>query len=197
MAAMETPGDNLARTGGTSHRAIAWIVLAAAAVVLVAFRLHAFDLPLETDECNYIYIGSRLLAGDSLYVDVWDHQPFGVFVLFAGVIGLLGDAPEVFRWMTTAFSLASLLLIFAILRRVAGAGAAVAGAMLFALVSSDPGTAGEGCNREIYMKTLILAAWYLALRAPAKPGWSIFGSGCALALASALKTIVGGNGLSP
>ncbi|KKK62157.1 hypothetical protein LCGC14_3007150, partial [marine sediment metagenome] len=37
-------------------------------------RLHAFAVPLETDECNYAYIGSRLLAGDRLYLDVWDHH---------------------------------------------------------------------------------------------------------------------------
>lgn len=63
-----------------------WVCLAVAGVVLIVFRLHAFDLPLEADECNYACIGGRLLAGDRLYVDVWDHQPFGIFVLFAGLI---------------------------------------------------------------------------------------------------------------
>ena len=63
-----------------------WLAVAVAAAVLVCFRLHAFDLPLEADESNYAYIGSRLLEGDRLYVDVWDHQPFGVFTLFAGII---------------------------------------------------------------------------------------------------------------
>jgi hypothetical protein len=188
--------------------------LGVASAVLVAFRLHAFDLPLENDECNYAYIGARLLAGDGLYVDVWDHQPPGVFVLFAGVIALFGDAPYVLRWMTTLFSLVSMGLVFAILRRVSSRGAAICGAMLFAMVSSDPGTAGEGCNREIYMTTLILAAWYFALRSVSHgfsrgehdsagnprtpplrrwgtgPHWAVFVAGCALALASSLKTIV-------
>ena len=76
---------------------IEWSGLLGAATILIAFRLHAFDLPLETDECNYAYIGAQLLDGDRIYVDVWDHQPFGVFVLFAGVMALFGDAPEVFR----------------------------------------------------------------------------------------------------
>ena len=69
--------------------------LAMAGAILLAFRLHAFDLPLETDECNYIYIGSRLLAGDRLYVDVWDHQPFGVFVLFFKTF-----IPEPIQWVS-------------------------------------------------------------------------------------------------
>ncbi|MBU0719558.1 MAG: glycosyltransferase family 39 protein, partial [Planctomycetes bacterium] len=169
---------------------VQWVCLAIAAVILVAFRMHAFDLPLETDECNYAYIGGRLLAGDRLYVDVWDHQPPGVFALFAGAIALFGDAPEVFRWMAVAFSLASLGLVYGIALRCGGRGAAVLAALLFALASSDPGTAGEGCNREIYMNTLVLAAWYLALRSGGSSGWAVFGSGLALGLGSALKTIL-------
>lgn len=172
--------------------------LIAAIVILVVFRLHAFDLPLETDECNYAVIGARLLAGDRLYVDVWDHQPFGVFTLFAAVIAPFGDAPHVFRWMAMLFSAASLLLIFAILRGAVGRGAAILGALLFALASSDPGTGGEGCNREIYMNTLILAAWYCAMRSVRVPlllssglqPLSVVLSGLCLALASTLKTIV-------
>jgi hypothetical protein len=183
-----------------------------AIVVLVIFRRHAFDLPLETDECNYAYIAGRLLQGDRLYIDVWDHQPFGVFTLFAAVIAVFGDAPYVFRWLAAGFSIASLVLIFAILRHVAGLRAAGLGAILFALVSSDPGTAGEGCNREIYMNTLILAAWYFALRAvPPLPlreraGVRVEGndtpnpalivlSGFSLALASTIKPIVAVHGL--
>ena len=167
-----------------------WVCLSIACAVLVLLRLHAFDVPLEADECNYAYIGGRLLAGDQLYVDVWDHQPFGVYVLFAGAIHFFGHAPEVFRWMAIGFSLASLVLIFAILRRLGGRATALLGAFLFAIASSDPGTAGDGCNREIYMNTLILAAWYLVLRAPSGRRWGTFGAGASLALASALKPIV-------
>ncbi len=165
-------------------------VLAAAALLLIYFRLHAFDLPLETDECNYIYIAGRLLAGDRLYVDVWDHQPFGVFVLFAGVSALFGDAPSVFRSLALAFSLVSLGLIFQIVRRCAGPLAAAAATLMFALCSSDPGTAGEGCNREIYMNTLVLAAWYGALGAGPRRRWPWLAAGAALAAGSTIKTIL-------
>ncbi len=167
-----------------------WLVLAGAGVVLVLFRLHAFDLPLETDECNYAYIGARLLAGDRLYTDIWDHQPFGIFALFAGVIAVFGDDPSVFRWLATAFSLGSLGLVFAVSRRCAGRPAAALAAILFALASSDPGTAGEGCNREIYMNTCILGAWYLAVRSAGLSYRLIFAAGVALAMGSGIKTIV-------
>lgn len=167
------------------------IILIVCVTILVTFRVHAFDLPLETDEGNYAYIGGRLLAGDQLYVDVWDHQPFGVFTLFAGVIALFGDTPAVFRWMACGFSGVSLILIFALLRTMAGRGPAAMGALIFAIVSSDPGTAGEGCNREIYMNTFMLLAWYLALLFERRRRYGfVIAAGSSLALASALKTVV-------
>ncbi len=183
--------DSLTRTNPRPGDRLAFFGLFVAAVTLVAFRLHGFDLPLETDEANYAYIGARLLEGSRLYVDVWDHQPYGVFVLFAWVIQFFGDAPEVFRWMVVGFSLASLWLIFVILRRAAGSGVAVFGAMLFAIVSADPGTAGEGCNREIYMNTLILVAWYLAIcYLGTGRRLALLGAGTSLGVASAIKTVV-------
>ncbi|UCE62265.1 MAG: glycosyltransferase family 39 protein [Phycisphaerales bacterium] len=188
---MDAPTDIALKDAGQVRRSwIEWVWLGLAGVVLILFRLHAFDLPLETDECNYIYIGGRLLDGDRLYIDVWDHQPFGVFALFAGVIALFGDGPEVFRWLAVVFSLVSILLINGIVRLTAGRVAAGAAVLLFAISSADPGTAGEGCNREIYMNTLILAAWLFALRSSSKPGWGFFLSGCALAVGSCIKTIL-------
>ena len=159
---------------------LVWVGLALALVVLILFRLHALGLPLETDECNYAYFGARLLAGDRLYVDLWDHQPPGVFVLFAGMIALFGDEPIVFRLMATAFSAVSLVLIFAMLRRWHGAMIATAGGLLFAVVSSDPGTAGEGCNREIYMNTFVLGAWLLATWGGCESRRGVFAAGLLL-----------------
>ncbi|MCO6439320.1 MAG: glycosyltransferase family 39 protein [Phycisphaerae bacterium] len=170
-----------------------YVVLVVVAAVLVAFRLHAWLLPLEADECNYAYIGARLLEGKQLYVDVWDHQPWGVFALVAGTIALFGDHPEVFRSLSLIFSLATMVLVFGVTRRVASSWAAVIAALVFAIVSSDPGTAGEGCNREIYMNALILAAWYLALRWGSKNAGGaalLLAAGVSLGLASTIKTVV-------
>ncbi|HEY3243537.1 MAG TPA: hypothetical protein VGM03_09315 [Phycisphaerae bacterium] len=171
-------------------------------ILLVLMRLHAFGLPLEPDECNYAYIGQRLLAGDRLYVDVWDHQPPAVFALFATTIALAGSDIGVFRLMAIGFSLASLVLIYRIVRqasrRVGGGGfMAGAAAIAFAFLSSDPGTAGEGCNREIYMNVFGLAALaaLFALDDTAAPsarrGYVVIAlAGSLLGIGSAFKTVV-------
>ncbi len=183
--ALQPPGDRAERM--TWREAL---VLVVCAVVLLLMRAWAFDLPLETDEANYAVIGSRLLAGDRLYVDVWDHQPPGVFMLFAAAIAAFGDGPLVFRGLASLFSVVSLVLIYLMLRRTSGATAATLGAVLFALVSADPGSAGEGCNREIYMNTLILAAWWVVCRGDAPSRWRLLMGGLTLGVASLLKTIV-------
>lgn len=166
--------------------------------MLVALRMHALPLPLETDECNYAYIGERLLNGEKLYADVWDHQPPAVYVLFAGVIALFGSSDVVFRMLATAFSLGSLALIYGILAKRISRWPAFVGALAFALTSSDPGMAGEGCNREIYMNTLTLAAFALLLTA-SRPGETpassapsnrrLLVSGALIGLASLFKTV--------
>ena len=166
------------------------VVLVAAAAVLVALRLHAFALPLETDECNYIYVAGRLLAGDRLYVDVWDHQPPGIFALFAAASALFGDGPATFRWLATVASVVSMVLMFAIARRTAGTNAGYLAAGLFALCSADPGTAGEGCNREIFMNPPALAAVWLLLRAESPRLRSVLTAGLLIGLGSTIKTVM-------
>jgi hypothetical protein len=161
-----------------------------ALAVLVGFRWHAFSLPLETDECNYAYIGGRLLEGDRLYVDVWDHQPPGAFVLFAGVIALFGQSDIAFRLLAAAFSAASLLLCYDIARRQGGVVAGCLAAAAFAICSSDPGTAGDGCNREIYMNTLALTAVAVLVGGERLGARRMLVSGSLLGIASTIKTVM-------
>ena len=183
------PGESLV-AGSTTGRSYDAAALLLAAAVLIAIRLHAFALPLETDECNYAYIGARLLAGDRLYIDVWDHQPPGIFGLFAAVIAPFGNGPEVFRWMAVLASLGTMVLIFAIVRRAAGHGAAYFAAGLFALCSADPGMAGEGCNREILMNPLALAAVWLLVRRRPRARLELLLAGLLLGLGSTIKTVM-------
>lgn len=166
------------------------MILGAAIVVLLLFRLHAISLPLETDECNYAYIGGRLLAGDRLYEDVWDHQPPAVFVLFAAVIAVFGQSDLTFRLLAASVSVGSLVLLFYITRRAYGLWPAAAAAALFAVTSSDPGTAGEGCNREIYMNALALGSLALLTHSAGANRNRVLLAGLLLGLASAFKPVV-------
>ncbi len=186
-----TPGPNRDddQLGVRSLRVRGWVYLLIAAGVLVAFRSHAFTIPLETDECNYAYIAGRLIDGDRLYVDVWDHQPPGVFAMFAVAIELFGSSPTMVRCLAMGASLVAMVLLFVMLLRTSGPTAAALGALIFAICSSDPGIAGEGSNREIFMNTLALAA-LLPLTGRTLTTRRLLLVGLALGLGSTLKTVM-------
>ena len=162
-------------------------ILVFGVVVLVLFRLHAFDAPLEVDECNYASFGRGLLAGDQLYVDLWDHQPPGMFAYTAGLIALFGSSPVVFRVASTIAAATTLVLVYAVCKRAMGERACWLAAGLFAIASSDPGIAGEGCNREIYMNLLGVAGLWLILL---PRWWALLLAGLCFGISSLLKTVV-------
>jgi hypothetical protein len=165
------------------------LVLWAAAAAVIVLRSHVADAALEADECNYLYVASRLVAGDRLYVDVWDHQPPGVFWMFAVLCRVFGDSPATLRWTATAASLLALVLLFDGARRSYGRRAAWLTAGLFAIGHVNPLMAGEGGNREVYMNALAAAAMWSLLRRPAGVTRSALPAGVCLGLMSLLKTV--------
>jgi hypothetical protein len=61
---------------------VRWIWLALLAL-LVAIRLPSLVQPAGGDQGLYAYAGQRLLAGDTLYKDVWDQKPPAIACLYA------------------------------------------------------------------------------------------------------------------
>jgi len=168
-----------------ADRAAMW----ASAGALVLMRSHVSGAALEADECNYLYVASRLMAGDRLYENVWDHQPPGVFWLFALLVRLFGDSPATLRWTATAAALVSLCFLFEAARRSLGRPAAWLTAAMFAIAYSNPLVAGEGGNREIYMNALAAAAMWVLLRGAAIGPGAVLWAGFLWGLASLLKTV--------
>lgn len=171
------------------------VFLLAAGGFIAWSRGHTAGAPLDPDEANYAYIGERLFAGDRLYVDVWDHQPPLVFVLFGAVQRWFGSDEAVFRGMATCFSAGTLLFVHMLMRQSYGRWVAACASLIWALASMDPGTEGDGANREIYMNTFsVLGVWLLTRfgRSPSPRTalvWLLL-AGTSIGVASAFKTIV-------
>ncbi|MCH8807506.1 MAG: glycosyltransferase family 39 protein [Planctomycetes bacterium] len=168
-----------------------FVVLLVLSVYIVWARSHAFTAPLDPDEANYAYIASRLAAGDRLYVDIWDHQPPLVFALYGAVQYFVGTSEAAYRGVATAFSLGTLFLIFGLMRAHHSRAAAISAALMWALVNADPGTEGDGANREIYMNTCAVAGAWLMLHHARKTSWPALGlAGLAIGIASAFKPVL-------
>ena len=166
------------------------ILLLVAALIVIGFRLHAYPAPLESDECNYAYFAGRLLEGDRLYVDLWDHQPPGIFAVLVLPTVVFGSSPAVYRTSALVLVLLTMLGVFDVARRWFGRPAAWTAALLFAVASSDPGVGGEGCNREIYMNVLLVGAFWTLSRDGGVSLRRTFTAGLLIGLASAIKTVV-------
>lgn len=172
--------------------AFEWTALAILSAILVGSRSFNFDAPLDPDEANYGFIGARLLAGDRMYVDVWDQQPPLTFMVFGVLRAMLGPAEGVFRGFAAACAAATLLLMYFGLRRGLGVWPALSTALLWALVSHDPSTDGDHANREVYMNLCALGAfWCLARALTTSRTWIWFvAAGAALGIGSVLKLIL-------
>ena len=83
------------------------IVLVCVMVLAVLLPISPINQPLpRRDSGVFLYTGWRLLKGDILYLDVWDHKPPMIFLINA--VGLLASNSS--RWGIWAIELTSLLI---------------------------------------------------------------------------------------
>jgi hypothetical protein len=112
--------------------AIAFSYLAIALVL----RAVAFGNPVHIDEQFYLLVGDRMLHGALPYVDIWDRKPIGLFLLYAAMRLLGGDAMLVYQLVALLFVVATSITINRIARYIAPpSGALIAGAAYLPFLS--------------------------------------------------------------
>ncbi len=65
---------------------LAFTVLLAWLVLLILSQANPYLTEIGRDNGFFLYAGARLLAGDVLYIDIWDHK--GPFIFFINALGL-------------------------------------------------------------------------------------------------------------
>lgn len=104
---------SLSAESRTGTRAGTTVLVAAAFVLLWAFSLgrSLFD-PMSFDQALYQYMAERVIAGDRLYVDVWDQNAPGIVAVHWLSTRLVGTSPmalRVFDAVWQALTLAALV----------------------------------------------------------------------------------------
>lgn len=69
------------------YHSLAFLILLLWLVALVLSPGNPYLTEIGRDSGVFLYMGARILAGDSLYVDVWDHK--GPAIFFLNAIGLM------------------------------------------------------------------------------------------------------------
>lgn len=189
---IDPPGDHAdtpqLASASRMGRASPWLVTACLLLALAHVwwvKAAWAGIPLQTDSGIWAYIGWRLNNGATLYRDLWDNKPPGIFYAFAlaerfGEPG--SDVP--LRWMDAIVTIVVLGLTFALARRLASTLAAAIAVLLLSLVMGHRVLADWGCNAEKFVAVFETASLILivgAFRHPRAWKWLIVGGLCAAA----------------
>jgi hypothetical protein len=165
-----------------------WIWLAVLALLL-AIRLPSLVEPAGGDQGLYAYEGQRLLAGATMYRDVWDQKPPGIAALYAALLSVWPHESVVPAADLGAAAAVAALLVLLGRRRYTlqtGFGAAV----LFLLLG-DPSLQR---NSGVYVRgqcepfiALAVVAALVLLATRARRPWHCVAAGVCLAAAFWLK----------
>jgi hypothetical protein len=168
------------------------LLLVALALVIVALRYHSIDEPLERDLTTYAYIAHYVSQGETLYDDLWDHKPPGIFWAFGAAEKIWGYSPLAVNALGSVVSIVALIFLYFLLRRLADETVALLGAVCWVLASNSVALQANQPNVELFLNALsIIGLWALTwtMGAADRPACLLFAGSC-FALASAFKTVV-------
>lgn len=125
------------------------MALVAALALTVLARLPGWNLPLDRDEGEYATLAQQWIRGGGVpYRDFLEQKPpLAVFVDMAA-LEILGPGVGSLRTAGLAWMAASAAAVWLLVASLAGAGAGLVAALLFALASSLPAIQGLAFNTE-------------------------------------------------
>ncbi|RRR74188.1 MAG: hypothetical protein EI684_07570, partial [Candidatus Viridilinea halotolerans] len=173
-----------------THNRVAMLVvlLLLAATWWLRAPLHA--LPLERDEGAYATIAARLLAGDRLYQDLFDHKPPLVHLVYTLAAAAPGDPVVAVRILATLYLMATAMLLLALAWCLYGRRAALASLALLLAYASSWRFQGLTFNSEAVMLLPATLGCLLAVVALLRQRpWLLLGAGVAVGLAVLAKPI--------
>lgn len=182
---LDDPRYRSARRGETWAVFLA-ILLAFALFHLVISRLIWSEIPLQTDTGIWAYFAARMLEGATLYLDLWESKPPGIFWTFSAAEWLFGVGSDwALVWLDALVTVAVCGMTYLAARRVAGAGMALFAVCLLSVVMSHRVLADWGDNLEKFVVFFeMTASWLVVGSARARSAslrWLFAGLCCGLA----------------
>lgn len=161
-AAQSATPDDLAARSWVRLRALAPVLLILAFSFL--FRSQHFGSPdIDYDEPFYLLVGDRMVQGATVYVDIWDRKPIGLFLIYALARLPGGDGFLAYQLLASAFAAGTALFIWLMAQRMANRWVALLPALLY-LIWQEPYYGGGG-QSAIFYNLLTAASFWLLLRA--------------------------------
>ncbi len=169
---------------------LTYVTLLALAALTWWYRAPLHAMPFERDEGAYATIGARVLAGDTLYRDLFDHKPPLTHLVFALATLAPGDPVVAVRMLATIYLLLTGGVVFLLGRRLYGRAAALAATALLLAYGSSWQFQGLTFNTEAVLMLPALAGCALAVSAifTGRPR-ELFWAGLCVGLAALAKPV--------
>ena len=137
---------------------MALVILAGALLFSVVVRWRLREFPLERDEGGYAYIGQRLLAGVPPYQDTYNDKVPGLFLAYAAMMALFGETTVGIHLGLLAVNLATIVLLFLLVRDLFDPLAGGIAAASYSLLSISPSVLGMAAHATHFVNFFGVAA---------------------------------------
>jgi hypothetical protein len=146
---------------------VPWALIAVlAAVIFVGYvRIRLAGVPLERDEGEYAYAGRLILAGTPPYQLAYNMKFPGTYYAYAVMLAALGRTPWGIHVGLMLVNAATIVLVFAVSRRLLGEFPGAAAAVVFALLTVDRWVYGVFAHATHFVVLFAMAGLLLLLRA--------------------------------
>ncbi len=125
------------------------------AALVITFRLHTYDEPIEADEAIMAVIANDWMDGGRPYITAWENKPLGSFIIYAAGLRAFGNSEYGIRSLSLMATLVSTLLLFLFLKRYAGS-LFVWSLLIWTPLAVWPEAHANGANAEIFLIPLLL-----------------------------------------
>ena len=180
--------------GSAAKGRVAWgrcfvpTALLAILLLTAGIRVHRLGVPLQRDEGEYAYAGQLILQGIGPYAQVYNMKMPGVYAAYALILAAFGETTEAVHLGLLVVNAATILLVFALARRLFDPIAAVVAAAAFALLALGQQVQGLYANAEHFVIPCALGGIILLQHDTGKRRWLyVLGAGVLLGLACLMK----------
>lgn len=166
----------------------AWVLLAAALLFAACVRIRLLQIPFERDEGEFAYMGQLMLHGIPPYKIAFNMKMPGIYAFYALMMAVFGQTVGGVHFGFMLVNLASIVLLFLLVRRVFGALAGGGAAATYSVLSVHSTVLGTSAHATHFVVLFALAGMLLTLKAvESKRSGSFFLSGVLFGLAFLMK----------
>ena len=142
----------------------AWVIIAAAILVIAAVRIHLLPIPLERDEGEYAYAGQLILQKIPPYALACNMKFPGVYFAYALIMAIFGQTPTGIHLGLLFVNAAAIVLVFLLGQRLFDTRAGVTAAISYGMLCLSPSVLGFQAHATHFVVLAALGGILLVLK---------------------------------